>query len=309
MPVIALQTVIHDERPAAAMPRTAGVGARGLGTVFLAVIGLVTASPAPAAESSADAVHALYAASRERMAASVFPDPVHVESAEDGGRLQADIHSLVAHPFDALAAAFGNAAQWCSVLMLQPNVRQCRATDEGAGLTVRVGRRFDQPIEDAQPIDFRFEATHHAGSILQARLRADRGPVGTRDHLVVLEAVPVDGGQTFLRLHFSQSHGFGARLAARAYLATSGRDKVGFSSTGTRRDGSPDYIGGLRGAVERNAMRYYLAVDAVLEASDRPASLRFEASLDHWLDAIEQYPLQLAEDDRDAYRAAKQASS
>jgi hypothetical protein len=275
---------------------------------LFAMIGLAAAGPVPAADAATEALHALYAASRERMASSAFPDPVHVESAEASGRLQADIHSLVDYRFDTVAEAFGDAAQWCSVLMLQPNVRQCRAAGDGSRLTVHFGRRFDQPVADAQPIDFSFEAVRHE-QFMQARLRADRGPVGTRDHLVVLGAVPVDGGQTFLHVHFSQSHGFGARLAARAYLATSGRDKVGFSTTGTRRDGSPEYIGGLRGAVERNAMRYYLAVDAVLGARDRPAPQQFEASLERWLDAIEQYPLQLAEDDRDAYRAAKQASS
>jgi hypothetical protein len=276
--------------------------------VLLAMSGLATALPV-AADGAADAMHALYAESRERMAASAFPDPVHVTSTEASGRLQADIHSLVAHPFDTVATAFADAAQWCNVLLLQPNVRQCQAAKGGEGLTVRFGRRFDQPVADAQPIDFSFDATRDGGRFLRARLRADRGPVGTRDHLVVLEAVPVDDGQTFLHLQFSQSHGFGARVAARAYLATSGRDKVGFSTAGTRRDGSPEYIGGMRGAVERNAMRYYLGVDAVLGVQTLPPTRRFEASLGQWLDAIEQYPLQLAEDDRDAYAAAKRASS
>jgi hypothetical protein len=279
----------------------------GLPALLLVMSMLAGAGQAGAAE--ADAALARYAAARDQMASSAFPDPVHVVSSEEAGRLQADIHSLLAQPFEAVADAFVEPAEWCRVLLLQPNVRQCRVADDGAALRVHFGRRFDQPVADAQAVDFAFEASRTGQRFLRIRLWADRGPIGTRDHLVVLEAVPVDAAQTFMHLRFSQSHGFGARLAARTYLATSGRDKVGFSSAGVRRDGRPDYIGGMRGAVERNAMRYYLAVDAVLASRPLPPPRRFEDSLQRWLDAIERYPLQLAEDDRAAYAAAKRASS
>jgi hypothetical protein len=55
---------------------------------------------------------------------------------------------------------------------------------------------------------------------------------------------------------------------AEAYLTTRGRDKVGFTVVGKAEDDGPEYIGGLRGAVERNAMRLYLAIDAYLDAVD-----------------------------------------
>jgi hypothetical protein len=51
-----------------------------------------------------------------------------------------------------------------------------------------------------------------------------------------------------------------ARMAMQAYLLTAGRDKIGFSITSKKADGPPTYIAGVRGAVERNAMRYYLAI-------------------------------------------------
>ncbi len=53
-------------------------------------------------------------------------------------------------------------------------------------------------------------------------------------------------------------------MATRAYLATAGRDKVGFSIQGYA-DGEPVYIGGTGGIIERNAMRYYLALKAYLD--------------------------------------------
>lgn len=90
-----------------------------------------------------------------------------------------------------------------------------------------------------------------------------------------------------------------------AYLATSGRDKIGFSVVGRQADGTPQFVEGLRGAVERNAMRYYLAVDAYLASAALPAPMRFETALQRWLGAIGQYPQQLAEEDLQAYVDAK----
>ena len=50
------------------------------------------------------------------------------------------------------------------------------------------------------------------------------------------------------------------------YLATGGRDKVGFSIVGKTASGAPQYLDGMRAVVERNTMRYYLAIDAYLGA-------------------------------------------
>ena len=96
-----------------------------------------------------------------------------------------------------------------------------------------------------------------------------------------------------------------ARLAAGVYLATRGRDKVGFTIVTRDDDGAPEYIGGLRGAVERNAMRLYLAIDTYLDALDESVAQRRDRSLRTWLDAIARYPRQLAEADRSAYLEAK----
>ena len=54
-------------------------------------------------------------------------------------------------------------------------------------------------------------------------------------------------------------------------LATLGRDKVGFSVVGRAADGRPVHVEGLRGAVERNTLRYYLAVESYLGALALPA--------------------------------------
>jgi hypothetical protein len=95
-----------------------------------------------------------------------------------------------------------------------------------------------------------------------------------------------------------------ASVAIRSYLATSGRKKVGFSTAGRNSDGQPIYLGGIRGVIERNTMRYYLAIEAFLGAPEStPAQI--EKRLNAWHTDVEQYPLQLHEMDRDTYLAMK----
>jgi hypothetical protein len=83
--------------------------------------------------------------------------------------------------------------------------------------------------------------------------------------------VPLDARRTFLHLSYSYGHGMAGRLAMQGYLATLGADKVGFTATGRDGNGQPIHIGGVRGAIERTAMRYYLAIDAHLAALAAPA--------------------------------------
>jgi len=56
------------------------------------------------------------------------------------------------------------------------------------------------------------------------------------------------------------------------YLATTGSGKVGFTMIGDPSGLRPEFIGGVRGAIERNTMRHYLAIDAYLGAPATPTS-------------------------------------
>ncbi len=86
-----------------------------------------------------------------------------------------------------------------------------------------------------------------------------------------------------------------------SYLATVGRSKVGFTITGKHNDGQPTYIQGIRGVVERNTMRYYLAMDAYLASLTSPADAQLEKSLQYWYRNSEQYASQLHEVELDEY--------
>ena len=110
-----------------------------------------------------------------------------------------------------------------------------------------------------------------------------------------------------MHLRYSYTYGSAARAAMRMYVATTGRGKVGFTVTGDPSDTPPQFIGGVRGASERNAMRYYLAIDAYLGTLPAPAPERLERSLERWFDATERFPRQLHEVDRDAYLEMKRS--
>ena len=93
----------------------------------------------------------------------------------------------------------------------------------------------------------------------------------------------------------------------KTYLATVGRDKVGFTVVGVGADGEPRYVGGTRGAVERNTMRYYLAIEAFLGTLAFPPELRSEKCFLAWFAAIERYPRQLREIGLADYLVTKRA--
>jgi hypothetical protein len=122
-----------------------------------------------------------------------------------------------------------------------------------------------------------------------------------------VEAVPLPGGRTFMHLSYAYGYGTGSRIAMSAYLSTAGADKIGFTVTGRDANGQPQYIDGMRGAIERNAMRYYLAIDAYLDALDAPQDQQVEKRIQQWFTASERYPRQLREMDRATYVAMKKA--
>ena len=91
----------------------------------------------------------------------------------------------------------------------------------------------------------------------------------------------------------------------RGYLATTASTKIGFTKVG--QGDSQTYVGGMRGAVERNTMRYYLAIDAYLASLRLPQPAQLDARLNAWFDATEKYPEQLGEVDKDSYLKMKKS--
>lgn len=76
-----------------------------------------------------------------------------------------------------------------------------------------------------------------------------------------------------------------------ANLLTVGAEKVGFTLVDN--GGAPDFVAGVRGVVERNTMRYYLAIDSFLASQSESPSAQLEKRLQTWFTAVERYPRQL----------------
>jgi len=261
----------------------------------------------PAAAQDAQALRAKHAAVKEQLANNPFGRPMTIESVEKDGNLKGDVYAVAMQPFAVTAPALQGMDHWCDILMLHLNVKQCSWHGSGndSTLSVAVGRKYDQPVKDAHKVDFNYHLITTSADYLQVKLDADEGPLGTSDYRIVLEAIPLDAKTSFVHMSYSYSHGMAAKIAMQAYLSTIGRDKVGFSVVGRKPDGSPVYMGGVRGVIERNAMRYYLAIDAYLTASTLPPAEQPEKRIREWVASVERYARQLHEMEPEEYLEMK----
>jgi len=272
------------------------------------LIGLAGWAQAGTQASGAAELRARHAASHQLLANSPFGGPLFLESTEAPRMLQGDVYALVDHPFAAVSAALGNSERWCDVMILHLNTKHCRRAVENGTPTIelRVGKKHDQPIAAASLVAFGFRAVSTTPEYLAVELQAVTGPFDTRDYRILFEAVPAQGGRSFIHMGYSFAYGAVSRFAMQAYLATIARDKVGFTKVAAANPGDPaSYIGGVRGLVERNTMRYYLAIDAYLDALAAAPSEQQERRLRAWFDATERYSRQLHEVEREDYMAMK----
>jgi len=254
-------------------------------------------------------LQARYESLQRELAQNEFGRPLYLDSVEKSGDFIGDIYAIVNHSFAKVNAALDEAAQWCDVLILHLNVKQCRSADGPpvSTLVVHIGTKHTQALAAAQQVDFDFRVQSDTAQYLQILLRADTGPLGTRNFRIMLEAVPLGADRSFIHLSYSYSYGLLARMAMQAYLGTIGRDKVGFSVVGHTAEGRPVYVGDVRGVIERNTMRYYLAIDAYLGTYELQKHEQLERRLRDWFAATERYPLQLHELSEREYLEMKRA--
>lgn len=260
----------------------------------------VAADPAAALQAQ---LHRLSGA----LAHSPFGQPIHIDSGQDDDRIHGDVYALVDEPFAQFAPAVQQPAQWCQVMILVINVKHCEAEDGGRSgeVAVNIARRPEQPLDQTERIAFTQRLQAAAPGYVQVQLSAETGPLGTHDYRIVLEGIPAGDGRSFLHLHYGYTDSFTSKLAMQAYLSTVGADKVGFSTVGRGPDGKPQLVKGMRGAIERTTMRYYLAITAYLESLHAPPAQRAERRLREWFRAAERYPRQLHEMNEGQYLALK----
>ncbi|MNQ15538.1 hypothetical protein D3C85_285100 [compost metagenome] len=266
-------------------------------SLALLVVPLVCAQDAAALQARHDAL-------RGQLTGNPFERPLYIESSQKAGILKGDIYARFEQPYGVLGPALQGSAHWCDILILHPNVKSCRRLADDR-LRIDVGRNFEQPLAHAYAFEFRYQVVSATPDYLHLALSAERGPLGTSGYRMAVEVVALDARRSFLHMSYAYNYGLAARLAMQGYLATAGRNRVGFTIVGRQADGQPIHVAGMRGVVERNTMRYYLAIEAFLGALSVPPAQRQERRLQLWHASARRYPLQLQEPASDAYLEMK----
>jgi hypothetical protein len=271
--------------------------------VALVCLGVGIAHADDADANLAASLRAKYGALQGQLSHNQFQRPLYMDSSEISRGVTGDIYAVINYPFATAGAALNGPARWCDILSLHLNTKYCRAStsSQGSVLNVNIGKKHDQPLDEAYRVDFAYRVAAETPNYLKVRLNADEGPLSTRNYRIMLEAIPLEDGRTFIHLAYSYTYGLAGRLAMQAYLGTIGSDKVGFTVVGKQSDGQPLHVGGMRGLVERNTMRYYLAIEAFLGALSAPPQARLEKRLHDWFAAVERYPRQLHEMEQGEY--------
>lgn len=265
-----------------------------------------------------------YAAGNEAMATSLkkvelfsnqsgvydnsFGRALWLESESADGTATGIIEAVLDFPFESASVQLSEPANWCEILILHFNVKLCtvnRQEDDETVLDVAIGRKYEQPIGKVYRVSFVFGAVQRSDDLLHVQLIAEDGPLSTRNYRIVLLASPVGSERIVVRLSYAYEYGMAGKLAMTAYLGTFGRNKVGFTIDGEDSNGQPRYVRGMRGAVERNAMRYCLAVESYMRSLSRPQHEQVEARLQDWFTASQRFSRQLYEMDRDTYVGMK----
>jgi hypothetical protein len=263
----------------------------------------VAALPATQAVARVAELLAERVALQARFRASVFGEPLLLQTRDSNARDEGEAFGEVPHPFARIVELFRSADSVCELLLLHLNVRSCKPGAASGHQTLDVSAG---PMREVMPglvyrIVIRLHTEVLAGTYLDSSLEAEQGPLGASALHLHLEAVAIDAGHTYVRLRYTQDTGLASRLAASLYLATAGRAKLGFSPVDGGAPGASRLIDGRQAAIERNAMRHYLGLLAYTSVPDGPPRQRMEARLRAWHALTELHALQLHELDLAEY--------
>lgn len=250
---------------------------------------------------------AAYQKNMARLETSDFGLPLFLESFEQNERVHVDVYGIFGSPFNTVVSVLKSPANWCDIVSLHPNVKACTYSEQpGDGLlTFYIGSKEYHPPEDTRQVLYHYRNVEQQAGYLDIILSAVAGPFGTKDHKMRFEALPLDGGRAFVHVSYEYSDSVALRFAEKAYFATLGRNKAGFTVIGSDKNGSPVYIGGPRGAIERNAVRYYFAIQSVMNTLRYPVKSHFSMRTNMWYDLTTSYRKQLFDLDKKDYLAFK----
>jgi hypothetical protein len=248
-----------------------------------------------------------YHRNMDKLKDNSFGLPLYLESSVQDDRVKVNVYGIFNHPFGSVANALKMPENWCDIVSIHPNVKACtfqEVTDAWL-LTFYLGRKNYQPPEDTHQVIYRYRDVVQSHSYMEITLSSETGPYGTKDHRMRFEAILLDAQRTFVHVSYSYNDSAPLRILENIYFSTLGRDKVGFTVTGMDINGSPVYIGGPRGAVERSATRYYLAIQAFMNTQHNPEDRRFDSKISEWFDLTTRYKKQLYDLEKQEYLTFK----
>lgn len=263
------------------------------------------AAPASAEPTLAQRYAALVAGPARPLAPGVY-----LESAEEAQRARGEVLARLDLPYATAAAVLADAQAWCRLLMLHPNVKHCLpGTGGGRGvlLDLTMAAQRDGLFGQEHLLQLSWTTLAHNASHLAVELMAERGPMGTRDYRIGFELAPLEAGTSVMRLVYSSAFTAAGLWMAQAYVATVARHRVGFTVVDTDAQGRPVHVRGVRAAIERNTMRFHLAVQSWLAVQPQPPEQRVARAIEAWFDASERHAAQLHEVEREEYVARKTA--
>jgi hypothetical protein len=237
-----------------------------------------------------------------------YKRPLIIESIESDTTLKSEVYAVINYPFDAVQEALIKPDHWCDALILHINIKYCRMghSAQGVLLNLNVGQKFEQPLPQTYQPVFNFKVLERTENYFSINLTANNGPLMTYDYDILLEAIPLENEQTFLRFKYAYSFGTLGKVAMQTYLTTIGHNKVGFTVSDVQPNGEKVFIKGIRGVIERNTMRYFLAIDAYLASENEVHEQQLLNRLYNWYDSTELYKVQLHEVERNEYIKMKQ---
>lgn len=283
---------------------------RTLTRLFLFYLGAFLAAQAQGADLGE--MQSLYRSLQPRLAQSPFQRELALDSTEASERLSGDIYATLDAPLANLELVNRSPLRWCEILLLLSNTKSCVVgrQDEAPSLQMRMGTKGPQALATTTPMNFKFETSAPQATVLETHLSSNSGPMGTKDGKLRVQAIAVGPNKSFIHLHYSYSSSLAGRLATGVYLQTLGRGKVGFSKEQAEasRPADAHWVGGVRGIIERNTMRYFMGLSCGLQfaGTDAPAQ-RFAQMAPCWYDDTERYPQQLREMARQEYLDMKGA--
>jgi hypothetical protein len=249
-----------------------------------------------------------YEAIKSQLEKNVYGIPIFINSNTENQTMLGEVYGTLPYSFPEIKQALTRPANWCDIVPQHLNIKACtyQHKDDYCEITFYTGRKFYEKPEDVFQIQYQYKLVKNSPDHFYISFTAAKGPMGTKDYVIEVEAIPLMDKVTFIRFSYAYKYNWLTELGMNTYLATLGSDKVGFSTTGTDENGKTVYIDGTRGIIERNSVRYYLAIKSYLESQNISIDRRFNARINKWFDLTENYHRQLYELDKKDYLEYKQ---